>query len=239
MESSSTVSSKSVLLGIPLREDEGRFAHVDARFTASLLANISTLAQAGVKINVHQAVGPGLTLDRARNNIVKFFLEQTDCTHLFFWDCDTLLLPDAILKLLARKLPIVSGLYLERGMLHRPIIMNLVVKDNKLVGHSFPFVHINDVPYNQLIECDVTPGGMFLTERSVFQKITEPWFVFTGKIGEDIFFSLKAADAGYKQYVDTGVEGIHLVHHPAASERTLQEWAKSYGYKVTVPDAQH
>jgi GT2 family glycosyltransferase len=237
LESSSTVSSKSVLLGIPLREDEGRFAHVDARFTASLLANISTLAQAGVKIAVHQAVGPGLTLDRARNNIVKYFLEQSESTHLFFWDCDTLLLPDAILKLLARNLPIVSGLYLERGMPHRPIIMNLVVKDKKLIGHTFPYVNINDVPYNQLIECDVTPGGMFLTERSVFQTISEPWFLFTGKIGEDIFFSLKATDAGYKQYVDTGVEGIHLVQHPAASERTLQEWAKSFGYKVTLPNA--
>jgi GT2 family glycosyltransferase len=224
-----------------LREDEGRFAHVDARFTASLLANINTLAQAGVNVGVHQAVGPGLTLDRARNSVVKFFLEQTQSTHLFFWDSDTLLLPDAILKLLTRavtqKLPIISGLYLERGMPHKPVIMNLTVEGKKLTGASWPYQHINDVPYNELIECGVTPGGIFLVERAVFVKLQEPWFAFPKNIGEDIYFSLKATEAGYKHYVDTGVEGIHLVQHPAASERALQEWAESYGYEVTRPSA--
>lgn len=232
----STSSTKSVLIGIPLREDEGRFAHVDARFTASLLANITTLAAAGVRVGVHQAVGPGLTLDRARNSIVKFFLEQTDSTHLCFWDSDTLLMPDAILKLLARNLPIVSGLYVERGMSHKPVIIDVTLEGLKVTHYKVRYDSIDQVPRDQLLECGITPGGIFVTERSVFTKMGEPWFALPPGIGEDIFFSLRATQAGYKHYVDTAVEGIHLVQHPAASKRTLEAWAESYGYEVTRPD---
>lgn len=238
MESLSIPNGKSVFIGIPLREDEARFGHVDARFMASVLANITTLANAGIPVNVHQAVSPGLGLDQARNSTVKLFLEQTKATHLFFWDSDTLLLPDAILKLLSRGLPIVSGLYLQRGMSHRPVVLDVVREDKTIKGLKYRYDDISEVPDDcSLIECGITPGGIFLVERSVFEKITPPWFAFPrAAVGEDVYFSLRAADAGYRQYVDTAVEGIHLVQHPAASQQTLEEWAKAYGYDVTRPD---
>jgi hypothetical protein len=219
-----------------LREDESRFAHVDARFTASLLANITTLANAGIPVNVHQAVSPGLGLDQARNNTVRLFLEETTATHLFFWDCDTLLLPDAILQLLNRNLPIVSGLYLERGMLHRPVIIDMRLEGKAVTDFKIRYSDISEVPENQLVECGVTPGGIFMVERSVFAKITPPWFAFPkNTVGEDIYFSLRATETGYKHIVDTAVEGIHLVQHPAASKQTLDAWAKAYGYETTKP----
>ena len=236
MESSSTVNGRSVLIGVPLREDESRFAHVDARFTSSLLANITTLANAGIPVTVHQAVSPGLGLDQARNNTVRLFLDGTKATHLFFWDSDTLLLPNAVLQLLKRNLPIVSGLYLERGMLHRPVIINMKLEGKKVTEFSFPYTDISDVPEKQLLECGVTPGGIFLVERSVFEKITPPWFAFPRQtVGEDIFFSLRATEAGYKHVIDTSVEGIHLVQHPAASKQALEDWAKAYGYETARP----
>ena len=223
-----------------MREDEGRFAHVDARFTASLLANISTLAQAGVKVGIHQAVSPGLTIDQARNSIASFFLEQTPSTYLFFWDCDTLLLPDAILKLLTtaltKKLPLVSGLYMERGMPHRPVIIDLTLEGNKVTYYKIRYQTIDEVPRGQVLECGVTPGGIFMVERSVFETMPAPWFALPPGIGEDIYFSLKATKLGYKHYVDTDVEGIHLVQHPAASQHTLRAWADAFGYEVTRPD---
>jgi GT2 family glycosyltransferase len=229
-------SSRSVLIGIPLREDESRFAHVDARFMTSVLANITTLADAGIPVNLHQAVSPGLGLDQARNSTVKIFLEETKATHLFFWDNDTLLLPDAILKLLNRNLPIVSGLYLERSMLHRPVIIDLRLEDKKVTAFGFRYEDISQVPENQLVECGVTPGGIFLVERSVFEKITPPWFAFPRQVvGEDVYFSLRATEAGYQHYVDTAVEGIHLVQHPAASKQTLEAWMKAYGYGTERP----
>ena len=231
-----SLSSRSVLIGIPLREDEARYAHVDARFTACLLANVTTLANAGVQVTVHQAVSPGLGLDQARNNTVRLFLQDKTATHLFFWDSDTLLLPDAILKLLDRKLPIVSGLYLERGMLHRPVIIDMTLEGKTAKNFKIRYGDLTEVPENQLVECGVTPGGMFLTERNVFEKLTDPWFAFPrAAVGEDVYFSVKLMEAGYKQYVDTCVEGIHLVQHPAASQQMLEAWAKAYGYETTRP----
>jgi hypothetical protein len=236
MESPSSVDGKSVLIGIPLREDEARFAHVDARFMASVLANITTLANAGIPVNVHQAVSPGLGLDQARNSTVRLFLQDTKATHLFFWDADTLLLPDAILQLLKRGLPIVSGLYLERNILHRPVILDMTLEGKVVKEFRWRYQDISEVPEDQLVECGVTPGGIFLVERSVFEEITPPWFAFQkNAVGEDVYFSCRLITAGYKQYVDTAVEGIHLVQHPAASKQTLDEWARAYGYETTRP----
>jgi GT2 family glycosyltransferase len=235
MDTLSSVNGRSVLIGIPLREDESRFAHVDARFMASVLGNITTLANAGIPVNVHQAVSPGLGLDQARNTTVKLLLE-TKATHLFFWDADTLLLPDAILKLLQRNLPVVSGLYMQRGMSHRPVVLDMKV-EGKQVGHiKYLYSDISEVPDNELVEVGLTPGGIFLVERSVFEKINPPWFAFPkAAVGEDVYFSCLLQTAGYKQYVDTGVEGIHLVQHPAASQQALEAWGKAYGYEITRP----
>jgi hypothetical protein len=50
----------------------------------------------------------------------------------------------------------------------------------------------------------------------IFKKISDPWFEFvkdneTGMvIGEDIYLCQKIKNAGYKIYVDTGVEVGHL-----------------------------
>jgi len=202
----------------------------------SLLANNFTLAKAGIPLEVRLAVSPGLGLDQARNTTVRYFLDQTTATHLFFWDADTLLLPDAILKLLKRNLPIVSGLYLERGILHRPVIIDMHLDGRNVTDFQIRYKDIAEVPENQLVECGVTPGGIFLVAREVFEKIPPPWFAFSkDKVGEDVYFSCRLQTAGYKQYVDTAVEGIHLVHHPAASQQTMQEWARAYGYETTRP----
>jgi cellulose synthase/poly-beta-1,6-N-acetylglucosamine synthase-like glycosyltransferase len=156
---------------------------------------------------------------------------------LFFWDADTLLLPDAILKLLQRGLPVVSGLYLQRGVSHRPVVLDMKVEGRDVGGLTYLYQSIEDVPDDgRLIECGVTPGGIFLVERSVFEKIQPPWFAFPKKaVGEDIYFSCRLQTAGYKQYVDTSVEGIHLVQHPAASREMMEAWAKAYGYEITRP----
>ncbi|HET6447102.1 MAG TPA: hypothetical protein VFI27_21275 [candidate division Zixibacteria bacterium] len=48
--------------------------------------------------------------DRARNELVRFFLSQEQLTHIFFVDSDTIPPEDAIQKLLAHDLPFVTGL---------------------------------------------------------------------------------------------------------------------------------
>jgi GT2 family glycosyltransferase len=121
-------------------------------------------------------------------------------------------------------------------MLHRPVIIDVALEGTTVKGFKFRYDDVSEVPEDQLVECGVTPGGMFLVERSVFEKLKEPWFAFPkATVGEDVYFSLRLTKAGYKQYVDTAVEGIHLVMHPAASKQTLEEWGKAYGYETERP----
>jgi len=75
---------------------------------------------------------------------------------------------------------------------------------------------IDDWKENELVEVDATGGGCLMFDMEVFRKIPYPWFEFkkqesTGKIiGEDIGFCQKLKAAGYKIFVDSGLECGHL-----------------------------
>ena len=221
MEKSTT--SKSVLIGIPHRE-----APLDPKFLTALFANVFTSAEAGVTVGLHQAFGH--PLDHVRNSIVQYFLEKTKATHLFFLDDDVLPPPDAILRLLKRKEPIISGLYQERSQRHWPIIIDTPKgRDGKL---RFFFRYPRGAPRNKLLHCDVVPAGCLMIERRVFRSLRSPWFHTDKKtkLGEDVYFSLCARRAGFKVAVDTGVDCLHIVTHVAGSDEALERWKREFDF---------
>lgn len=227
----STSNSKSVLIGIP-HKDRSVDAKCFAFFLSGLFANIFTAAEAGVSVGLHHAFGS--RLDVVRNSIVQYFLEQTKATHLFFLDDDVLVLPDTILRLLKRKAPIISGLYYERAKWHRPIIIDTPKgRDGKL---RFQFRYRRDPPRNKLLQCDVVPAGCLMIERSVFRRLTPPWFHADRKrsFGEDVYFSLCARRAGFKVLVDTGVDSLHIVTHLIGSDDAIDKWKQDFGFAVEI-----
>ncbi len=54
------------------------------------------------------------------------------------------------------------------------------------------------------------PQGFTLIPVSVFSEIPQPWFVTTGALSQDSFFSQLAREAGYKLLVDTGARIKHV-----------------------------
>jgi GT2 family glycosyltransferase len=205
---------------------------VDPKFVTALFANVFTSAEAGITVGLHQAFGG--PLDRVRNSVVDYFLEKTKATHLFFLDDDVLPPPDAIHRLLRRKVPIVSGLYYERRQEHRPIVIDTPKgRDGKLL---FNFRYRHKPPRNKLLACDVVPAGCLLVERSVFPKLQKPWFHIDKRYGEDVYFSLCARRAGYRILVDTGVDCLHIVSHIAGSDEAVERWKRAFNFTVTTAD---
>jgi GT2 family glycosyltransferase len=220
-----TSTSKSVLIGIPHRE-----APLDPKFLTGLFANVFTSAEAGITVGLHQAFGQ--PLDHVRNTIVNYFLEKTKATHLFFLDDDVLPPPDAIVRLLKRKTPIISGLYQERSQRHRPIIIDTPKGHDKKL--RFFFRYPRKAPRNKLLHCDVVPAGCLMIERRVFRSLRAPWFHADkkAKLGEDVYFSLCARRAGFKVAVDTGVDCLHIVTHVAGSDEAIERWKREFDFTV-------
>lgn len=148
-------------------------------------------------------------VDNARNHIVEEFL-KSDCTHLFFVDSDTIPPANALKKLLLQDKEIISGL--------TPIIEHDENKKNdsngfyrkmNVVGENEKFVQefIGTIPVKG------AGGSCILIKREVFEKMEAPWYRFqyqddNGKpiiIGEDILFTVKAQQLGYKIWADTSL----------------------------------
>ena len=60
--------------------------------------------------------------------------------------------------------------------------------------------------------------GFVLIKQGVFEKISRPWFLTstydykgtTKVVGEDVYFCLKAQDAGFKTWIDPRVKLVHV-----------------------------
>lgn len=146
-------------------------------------------------------------VDQARNEIVKEFL-QTDCTHLFMVDADTIPPTEAIEKLLNQKQPFISGL--------TPIIDGGNAKIRK-----YNAVDLEDKEILPNTGVHISRGvgaSCVLIDRKVFDYVKPPYFRFifeddNGRecfVSEDIYFISKLIQANITPLVDSSVVCQHV-----------------------------
>lgn len=145
--------------------------------------------------------GEGLTIEWARNEIVKAFL-KTDCEYLFFVDSDTGVPMGGLAELVGHEKDIISGLYFGRFAPFNPVM-------KRKQPETLTYEPIHDYPEG-LIECDLVGGGCLLVHRRVFETLKEPWY-FCPRVdfSEDAYFCMKAQEAGFRIYADTIVKCLH------------------------------
>jgi hypothetical protein len=143
--------------------------------------------------------GRGTPWDVARNNLVREALD-IKADWVFFWDSDILLKPDAMLTLLAHRLPIVSGLYWAKKQTGPTLAAWLKRGDGYAPIATWA---------GRMIRVDVVGMGCCLIHADVFRKVQEPWFKWTS-VSEDFYFCENAAKAGFSIHVDTQVVGKHI-----------------------------
>lgn len=157
-------------------------------------------------------------VDRARNQIVDFFLKRENLTHLFFVDSDTIPPADAVIRLLSQDKDIVTGL--------TPMLVN--DKEKGVWGTFYnAFLPIRDAAGNTvrtecpkentgLVEVERCGGSCIMIKREVFSKLETPYFKFVLKdngldhvVSEDVYFCDRAREAGLKIYADTSIVCNH------------------------------
>jgi GT2 family glycosyltransferase len=152
----------------------------------------------------------GTSVDMARNELVRAFLAIPEASHLLFLDDDVLPPEDAIPRLMAHDLPIVSGLYFKRGAPYVPVAWRFArgkrVNDGAR-GGTEPLLDYRP----GLQEVAAVGAGLLLIRREVLENIPEPWFATHYPVcSEDAYFCELARAAGFKVYLDADVKAGHL-----------------------------
>lgn len=167
----------------------------------------------------------GQPVDKARNLIAKKFLDM-NCPWLFYLDTDVVLgrlqivegreeiVPDrtALMRMLKRNLPILTGIYYRRSDPPVPGIYKYFPDMKPAPGHK----PIMQYPLDKLFPIDAAGAGCLLIHRSVFDKVPRPWFLFgdvdANEFSEDFYFMHKADRlAGIKTICDPTVQCFHLL----------------------------
>lgn len=144
----------------------------------------------------------GMTIDRGYTEAVMCALRD-GATHLMCIEDDTFPPLDAIERLLAHDKDIVCGWYPKRQP--GPLVgVPIVLRDGKRQTLDNPDVE------GPLVEVYTAPMGCTLIKMDVFSRINTPWFVTTGQLTQDSFFSQQARDAGITLWCDTTIRCEHV-----------------------------
>jgi cellulose synthase/poly-beta-1,6-N-acetylglucosamine synthase-like glycosyltransferase len=151
-------------------------------------------------IDIYTAAGT-LIFDQ-RNKLVKTSLEAK-CDYIVFIDADMRFPKDTIMRLLRHQKDIIGVNATTRTEPVIPTAKNLTINEDG----SCTWLPIYSNSLDGISKADGIGCGVMMIKASVFAKLQEPYFYFeqlpNNKIlGEDIYFCIKAKDAGIDTWVD-------------------------------------
>jgi hypothetical protein len=144
---------------------------------------------------------------RSRNDIFQEALNR-GFSHALLVDNDSAPKPDALMKLLAHDVDVVSGLYLSGNYPHQPICFDTALEDGRCVPTSLRGGEAG------LREVAAVGFGFCLIKTSVLARLERPW-VRLGEIdtqgwSDDLGFCRRARQAGVKVFCDLDVLVGHI-----------------------------
>jgi len=147
-------------------------------------------------------------------DLMKMALADGLPKYVFMLDCDVIPPRDALLRLMAWRLPFVAGLYhLKKGgwNLYR-------LEGRKAVELSKDDVRRFEEGGLRPMQVDAAGLGLCLLDVRVLKRLPEPWFEWTLDLdseelgySEDINFCLKLREAGFPVYADISVKAKHVL----------------------------
>lgn len=142
----------------------------------------------------------GSSIASKRNCQVTEFLAEEQFKWLLFCDSDMVPPKTGVLQLLHRQKDIIGGLYYDRAPPFASRVQLLNERDA-----------IN--PSTPVLEVGWIGTGFLLIRRHVLEAIEPPWFSWdeaADSIHEDVYFCLKAREAGFRVWGDTSLDVGHL-----------------------------
>lgn len=200
--------------------------HINASLVSALIQWSKKFQQDELGFYFTFKVAP---VDRARNEIVKFFLSERKnkktgeimepFTHLFFVDSDTLPPPDAIQRLLDMDKDIATGvtpiLHYDAEKMVWGTLDNCFTHQDKDDDKAIRTHAIErNTGIKKIWRCG---GSCLMIKREVFEKLEKPYFMFEYNEdgtqhtrSEDLRFCDKATEAGFEIWCDTSMVCNHF-----------------------------
>jgi hypothetical protein len=142
------------------------------------------------------------------------FYGKIDYDYILWVDSDIGFRPEDFEQLLSRNVDIIAGPYKKAAGAYTCTELPKDL-DIKVLPSMTP-EDLKD--RTELIEALSFGFGFVLIKRGVFEKVPRPWFCtqvynYRGNdigVGEDVYFCLKAKDAGFKLWIDPLVKLYHI-----------------------------
>lgn len=169
----------------------------------------------------HVYFAKGSDRETSRNQLVRAMLEAGD-DWLLFLDDDSVFSEDLLLRLLARDVDIVGGLYLRRDQPFSPVAYAEVLEDGRFVP-----LDLTQYGKEDIVPVMAVGTGAMLIRRDVFKAMPDPWFL-RAELTEDMIFCLQCR---HQVYVDLGARVGHMTTATVWPSVTEDEW--TVGIEVT------
>ena len=203
-------------------------------FADDVFYNFMAIAQGGIDffaLNYNRT-------DVARNKAGEALLDS-QFTHLLMLDSDHPHPIDIVQRLARRVLEdperlVVGAMSFRRGEPYDPLAW-------KVVGKSYYTVH--DWEPDSIFEVDMLATPAMLIHRSVFEKVSKPWFFYDYSMvdqpefswpTEDVGFCKKVRAAGIKIYCDTSIITPHM-RAVKVDEKTYRTWCEMHPDNLVDP----
>jgi hypothetical protein len=153
-----------------------------------------------IDINVYTSQGT-LIFDQ-RNSLVRTAVQEK-CDYILFIDADMRFPKTTLERLLAHKKDIIGVNATTRMMPPKPTARNIQINEDG----SVDWLEVLSNKEKGISKVDAIGCGVMLIKISCLKNIPQPYFYFEqllkGKLlGEDIYFCIKAKDAGIDTWVD-------------------------------------
>jgi len=224
-----TLNGRKLFIGIPAYDGKLNIK------TAFALAQLMPKAmQLGVSVILSDLSNCSI-ITMARNSLVHEFL-KTDATELLFIDSDVIVNPDNILRLMAQSgdKDITTGAYPRRAK-DQNFFADLYFDDNGDLEFDGSLMRVERAPTGfMLIQRHVLEQMVFVHpewtyEKSPTEKMSAvfDFAIVDGKyVGEDYLFCDRAAQMGFKVYIDVDISLPHVGSN---------EFSRNFREKVVVP----
>jgi GT2 family glycosyltransferase len=170
--------------------------------TAFDLAIMSAYMTSKKQIDLSVFTSQGTLIFDQRNSLVRTAVDEK-CDYILFIDADMRFPKTTLERLLAHKKDIIGVNATTRMMPPKPTARNIQINEDG----SVDWLEVFSNKEKGIGKVDAIGCGVMLIKTSCLKDIPQPYFYFEqllkGKLlGEDIYFCIKAKDAGIDTWVD-------------------------------------
>jgi hypothetical protein len=138
-------------------------------------------------------------------------------------DSDMSFPPDALCRMLERNVDVISGVYVGKEEMHKPVLFTELHKDDENAGPYSRKHGLNDLMKEDLFTVAGTGAGFLLVREHILRIMKihmHEWFRPYAGLGEDVSFCQRCTEMGIPVYADRSFTMGHIKY----AEYTLEDW---------------